>query len=54
MKRWLAKNPDILEPGSGTAGAGEVDDTSSTELESQTVRTSNDKSNGKAGVTGPV
>lgn len=50
MKRWKAKHPD-LEP---TLSSGEVDEGSSTELESQTVRVDVDKSGGKNGVTGPV
>lgn len=50
MKRWKAKHAD-LEP---TLSTEDADEASSTELESQTVRVDTDKSDGKAGVTGPV
>lgn len=50
MKRWKAKHPD-LEP---TLSSGDVDEASSTELESQTVRLDADKSGGKVGVAGTV
>ena len=52
MKRWMAKHPDKFE--SNVVTACEVDETSSAELESQTVRIRGDKSSGKVGVTGPV
>jgi ACS family pantothenate transporter-like MFS transporter len=50
MKRWKAKHPD-LEPIVGTV---EVDASSNTELESQTVRVGDEKSSGKVGATGLV
>jgi ACS family pantothenate transporter-like MFS transporter len=49
MKRWQAKHPDV-QP---IVGTGEVDETSSTELEWQIMRIGADKSTGKVGVTGP-
>jgi hypothetical protein len=47
MKRWKAKH----EP---TLSIGEVDEASSTELESQTVRLDDAKTGEKVGVAGPV
>jgi hypothetical protein len=47
MKRWKAKH----EP---TLSMGEVDEASSTELESQTVRLDDAKIGGKISVAGPV
>jgi hypothetical protein len=47
MKRWKAKH----EP---TLATGEVDEASSTELESQTVRLDDAKIGGKVSVAGPV
>jgi hypothetical protein len=46
----LAKHPD-LKP---IVGAGEVDEASSTELESQAVRIGAERLGGKVGVIGPV
>jgi ACS family pantothenate transporter-like MFS transporter len=50
MKRWEAKHPD-LEP---IVGTGQVDHSSSTELESQIVRFGAEKSSGQARVIGSV
>lgn len=50
MKRWQAEHPDA----ESIVVGGVVDETSSTELESQTVRIGDGKLGGKVGVTGPV
>ena len=50
MKHWKARHPDMIP----ALSIEDVDEPSSTELESQTVRLDGDKSGGKVGIMGPV